>query len=71
MVTRTLQDSEYTVFSPISIAKTLNHAYIPFVHVGPNFFFFFFDSACESSAAIKEREREEILGVRSRLWQEM
>ena len=67
MVTRTLQDSEYTVFSPISIAKTLNHAYIPFVHVGPNFFFF--DSACESSAAIKERE--EILGVRSRLWQEM
>ena len=35
------------------------------------FFFFFFDSACESSAAIKEREREEILGVRSRLWQEM
>ena len=33
--------------------------------------FFFFDSACESSAAIKEREREEILGVRSRLWQEM
>lgn len=31
--------------------------------------FFFFDSACESSAAIKERE--EILGVRSRLWQEM
>ena len=69
MVTRTLQDSEYTVFSPISIAKTLNHAYIPFVHVGPNFFFFFFDSACESSAAIKERE--EILGVRSRLWQEM
>lgn len=70
MVTRTLQDSEYTVFSPISIAKTLNHAYIPFVHVGPNFFFFF-DSACESSAAIKEREREEILGVRSRLWQEM
>ena len=32
------------------------------------FFFFFFDSACES-AAIKERE--EILGVRSRLWQEM
>ena len=30
---------------------------------------FFFDSACESSAAIKERE--EILGVRSRLWQEM
>lgn len=69
MVTRTLQDSEYTVFSPISIAKTLSHAYIPFLHVGPTFFFFFFDSACESSAAIKERE--EILGVRSRLWQEM
>lgn len=66
MVTRTLQDSEYTVFSPISIAKTLSHAYIPFLHVGPTFFF---DSACESSAAIKERE--EILGVRSRLWQEM
>lgn len=34
-----------------------------------DYFFFFFDSACESSAAIKERE--EILGVRSRLWQEM
>ena len=67
MVTRTLQDSEYTVFSPISIAKTLSHAYIPFLHVGPTIFFF--DSACESSAAIKERE--EILGVRTRLWHEM